>query len=74
MSYRMTTQMQEELGYDMFGNAGRLVASIDRIPLVGTPRAGGDVICRRCGVLYRLHPAVQGALWATRTCEGIVKL
>ncbi len=74
MSYRMTDQMQTALGYDMYGNCARLVCSADRIPLSRVTRASGDVVCRACNVLYRLHPAVQGALWATRTCEGIVKL
>lgn len=71
----LTDQMREAFGYDSYGNSMRLLCQSDRIMMArGVPRAGGDVACRTCGVLYRNHPAVQGALWATRTCEGIVKL
>ncbi|USN15964.1 hypothetical protein PAPPERLAPAPP_02230 [Brevundimonas phage vB_BpoS-Papperlapapp] len=67
--------MRESLGYDQNGNAPHLLAEADRhyIDEVGVPRAGGDVVCR-CGFSYYQHPAVQGALYYTRTCEGIVKL
>lgn len=67
--------MRESLGYDANGNAPHLLAEMDRrlIEEVGVPRAGGDVVCR-CGFTYYQHPAVQGALYLTRTCAGIVKL
>lgn len=68
----LTDKMREAFGYDSFGNCDRLLAEADRD--VDVPRAGGDVVCRVCGVKYYAHPAVQGKLWATRTCEGIVKL
>lgn len=75
MSYRMTDMMQQLLGYDQFGNNFSILAESDRIFIeeVGVPRASGDVICK-CGSHYYIHPHVQGALWATRTCQGIVKL
>jgi hypothetical protein len=68
----LTDKMREVFGYDSFGNCDRLTAEADKD--VDIPRAGGDVVCRVCGVKYVHHPAVQGRLWATRTCEGIVKL
>jgi hypothetical protein len=71
----MTDQMRDAMGYDAWGNAPHLVAPQDAVALNDVPRASGDVICRHCHVLYRMHPVVQGALWATRTCkDGIVKL
>lgn len=73
MSYRMTEQMQFTLGYDEWGNNRSLIAACDKHQLSNVSRASGDVICK-CGSPYRLHPGVQGALWATRTCEGIFKL
>lgn len=69
----LTDKMREAFGYDSFGNSPQLLAEADRLALLDLRRAGGDVVCR-CGVKYVNHPAVQGALWATRTCEGIVKL
>jgi hypothetical protein len=73
----LTDKMREAFGYDSFGNSHKLLSSFDRLMMHrrgGVPRAGGDVVCAVCGVKYVLHPPVQGALWATRTCEGIVKL
>lgn len=74
----MTTQMKEAFGYDTFGNCSKLLSSFDRLMMYrrgGVQRAGGTVLCSVCGVTYNAHPAVQGALWATRTCDaGIVKL
>lgn len=72
------------LGYDDFGNNEALLhpndkAIIDgeaingRYGKYGVPRAGGDSICK-CGATLYQHPKVQGALYLTRTCEGIVKL
>lgn len=72
---RMTDKMREAMGYDSFGNAPHLVSAQDKIALRNVSRAGGDVICSHCHVLFRMHPVVQGALWATRTCkDGLVKL
>jgi len=71
----LTDKMREAFGYDSFGNSHKLLASHDRLMMRrNVPRAGGDVVCTVCGVIYARHPPVQGALWATRTCEGIVKL
>ena len=71
----MTDAMRVAFGYDSYGNADELLAERDREAIErGVPRASGRVACRVCGVLYQRHPPVQGALWATRTCEGIVKL
>jgi hypothetical protein len=71
----MTDAMRMAMGYDEFGNAPHLVSAIDEVLLESIPRAGGDVICSHCHVPFRLHPVVQGALWATRTCkDGLVKL
>lgn len=71
----LTDKMRTVFGYDSFGNSPELVCEKDARELeAGIPRAGGTVICRVCGVTYNIHPSVQGALWATRTCEGIVKL
>jgi hypothetical protein len=72
---RMTDKMREAMGYDSYGNAPHLVSAQDEVALCDVPRAGGGVICLHCGLAYCSHPAVQGALWATRTCkDGIVKL
>lgn len=69
-----TDKMREAFGYDMLGNSPTLVAAADEVVLErGINRAAGTVMCS-CGVTYNLHPPVQGALWATRTCEGIFKL
>lgn len=71
----LTEKMRDAFGYDSFGNSDHLLAEKDRQEMdAGVPRAGGTVLCPVCGVTYNAHPAVQGALWATRTCEGIVKL
>lgn len=72
----MTSLMKESFGYDMFGNCSKLLSAHDRLMMRrGVSRASGTVLCSVCGVTYNLHPAVQGALWATRTCDaGIVKL
>jgi hypothetical protein len=73
--WRLTDKMRDAMGYDAFGNAPALVAAQDEAMLSNIPRAGGDVICDHCGLVFNRHPAVQGALWATRTCkDGIVKL
>lgn len=72
------------LGYDDMGNNPSLLhpddkAMIDgdkpngRYGCTGVPRAGGDSVCK-CGYINYMHPPVQGALYLTRTCEGIVKL
>lgn len=71
----MTDSMRTAMGYDAFGNAPHLVSAHDEILLRDVSRAGGDAVCDHCHVLLRLHPVVQGALWATRTCkDGLVKL
>jgi hypothetical protein len=72
----MIEAMHRSFGYDEFGNNVRLLAAADREEMdKGVPRAGGMVLCSKCGCTYNIHPAVQGALWATRTCDaGIVKL
>lgn len=68
--------MRSFLGYDGNGNSVALLAEADRLFIenVGVPRAGGDVVCEKCGFIYYDHPPVQGALYLTRTCQGIVKL
>lgn len=72
---RMTDQMRTAMGYDEAGNAPHLLASQDLEALPLVTRASGEVTCSHCHVLFRLHPVVQGALWATRTCkDGLVKL
>lgn len=74
----LTTVMREAFGYDSFGNCSKLLSSYDRLMMRrgrGVPRAGGTVLCSVCKCTYNVHPPVQGALWATRTCDaGIVKL
>lgn len=70
----MTDKMRTALGYDEMGNAPQLLARCDEDVMPRINRASGDVVCAVCGVKYYNHPPVQGALWATRTCEGIVKL
>lgn len=70
----LTDKMRQAFGYDDAGNAPSLLADRDRREIErGVPRASGMVVCV-CGVQYNRHPPVQGALWATRTCTGIVKL
>jgi uncharacterized Zn-finger protein len=72
---RMTDQMRVAMGYDDMGNAPHLVSAHDEKLLCDVSRASGDAVCSHCHVLFRLHPVVQGALWATRTCkDGLVKL
>lgn len=71
----MIQAMRDAFGYDTFGNSPRLVCLADEEEMErGVPRAGGMVMCSVCRATYNVHPPVQGALWATRTCEGIVKL
>lgn len=72
----MTSAMKEAFGYDALGNCERLVCLDDRIEMEkGIRRAAGMVVCDHCGCTFNMHPPVQGALWATRTCmDGIVKL
>lgn len=72
----MMTRMAEALGYDENGNADRLLAVDDAVKIEhGFWRRGsGETVCERCGMSFNLHPKVQGALWLTRTCEGLVKL
>lgn len=64
------------LHYDQFGNNPDLLAPGDQrnIDAGRYTRAGGEAECPHCGMTLRLHPRVQGALWLTRTCEGLVKL
>lgn len=74
---RMTTKMREAFGYDEFGNCPKLLCKADRevINHGVWGRAGGTVLCTVCGCTYNIHPAVQGALWLTRSCDaGLVKL
>ena len=73
----MHTRIKEAHGYDEHGNAEHLLAPRDRVALEdGTwNRADGEVLCEICGLPFRLHPHVQGALWLRRTCvDGLVKL
>lgn len=72
----MTEDMREALGYDEFGNNPRLLhPSDERIISKGeVRRVNGDMLCQKCHMPVRLHPKVQGALWVTRSCEGLVKL
>lgn len=75
MRWPMMIEAQKiAFGYDEAGNAPHLVAEADKEGLLHSVRVGGDAICETCGTEYRTHPAVQGALWATRACERIVKL
>lgn len=71
----MTFDMMRSLGYDEYGNNETLLSAVDRECLEKNTwfRASGEVLCK-CGVRYYAHPKVQGALWLTRTCQGIVKL
>lgn len=72
------------LGYDEYGNNEKLLHPDDKAIIEGeavngrygssgVPRAGGDYTCD-CGMIFYHHPKVQGALYLTRTCVGIVKL
>jgi hypothetical protein len=72
----MTDKMRTAFGYDSYGNSPELVCAHDEAELErGVQRACGTVICAVCGCTYNRHPVVQGATWATRTCDaGIVKL
>ncbi len=70
----LTDKMREAFGYDSFGNSELLLAELDKQVIDrGIQRAAGMTMCK-CGCTYNRHPAVQGALWLTRTCDGIVKL
>lgn len=67
------------LGYDDMGNNAALLHPDDKRVIEGEdggsgiPRASHMVVCK-CGYEYWMHPKVQGALYFTRTCQGIVKL
>lgn len=67
------TSILWSLGYDDMLNNPDLLHPKDKAELDAGIRRAGDVLCK-CGWSYHSHPKVQGALWATRTCEGIVKL
>jgi hypothetical protein len=73
------------LGYDEFGNNSNLLHPNDLAILngeaengkygnIGVPRAGHEYLCENCNYPLYSHPKVQGALYLTRTCVGIVKL
>jgi hypothetical protein len=69
--------MQECLGYDNMGNNPRLLCEADRKKLEAGEysRADGRIICIHCKLPFSLHPAVQGALWLNRSCDGdLIKL
>lgn len=69
----MPTAMARGLGYNDAGYNADLIAFGDaREEFV--PRASGDAICSVCHYALRMHPPVQGALFLTRTCTGLVKL
>jgi hypothetical protein len=81
---RTPDSVRYSLGYDDWGNHPALLHPNDKLAIdgeidngrygkTGVPRAGGETICK-CGFSFYLHPPVQGALYFTRTCEGIVKL
>lgn len=71
----LTEAMRDAFGYDALGNAEHLLAPLDRERLEEGEylRVAGEADCV-CGLRYRLHPPVQGALWLRRGCEGLVKL
>lgn len=71
---RGTTEMLAHFGYDAFGNAEHLLAPRDKVVLLDGSwiRADGEASCQMCGVAYRLHPEVQGALWLRRSCSGLL--
>lgn len=73
---RMPFTIRVTLGYDEVGFCEELIAEVDKeVMRKGTwVRAEGRVICEKCGFAYREHPPVQGALFMTRTCTGLVKL
>lgn len=73
------------LGYDDMGNNPDLLHPDDKAKIegeaengrygkTGVPRAGTHADCLVCGYPLSMHPRVQGALYFTRGCEGIVKL
>lgn len=72
----MLSTIQAGLGYDEMGNAPHLMTDADRrnLDLGRIQRVNGDDACPGCGEPYRLHPQVQGALWARRGCYSLVKL
>jgi hypothetical protein len=73
----MNSTMSACLGYDNMGNNPRLLCEADRKKLESGEyfRVAGDAICTHCKCPFSLHPAVQGALWLNRACDGdLVKL
>lgn len=74
--HRTPSSILDWIGYDSMGNKPELLAEVDRVALDEgrITRVNGDTACPRCGYEYRVHPQVQGALWATRGCERLVKL
>jgi hypothetical protein len=67
--------LRSNLGYDSLGNAPHLLCPNDKIAIESGDykRVGGEALCT-CGLPYNLHPPVQGALYLTRSCQGLVKL
>ena len=76
LRYSMPTPMSEALGYDSLGNNPTLVSEADRTTIEAGlyVRLSPDQTCPVCQQHMRSHPAVQGALWLTRACQGLVKL
>ena len=66
--------LREGLGYDERENAGHLLAPCDAKALDEGKwiRADGATACNQCGLLYRQHPQVQGALWLRRICHNLL--
>lgn len=76
LRYSMTEPMSQALGYDENGNNTDLIAAADREAIDNGlyVRLSPDQTCPVCHLPMRSHPAVQGALWLTRACQGLVKL
>lgn len=70
----LTERMKNAFGYDEQGNCESLLANVDkeRLEKGDWIRTSGESVCS-CGSLNRHHPPVQGCLWLTRTCDGLVK-
>ena len=58
--------------HDEFGNCTELRKPEHhaKIEACDTYRAGGDMVCDKCGKIYYDHPYVLGALWLKELCNG----
>lgn len=70
MPYTRPLTFEERHQHDAFGNAPELLDPKHAAKMESMYRAGGDVVCQKCGKVYYDHPNVVGALWLIELCNG----